>query len=94
MADKTETTEKESAAQVFHDDHIDLAGDDGNDLVGSEKKEAQEVAIAAHQLNRIDLDNLARSAYSWKSMATLRLLACILVQGSSTRCHHHVLQIG
>lgn len=57
--------------------------DDYPDDMGAEKIQAQQVEAAAHELNRIDIDKLARDSLTWKSRATVRLLQCVLVQGLS-----------
>lgn len=68
----------------MHDEDVPAEERDDFGGVPDGKIPAQEVQIASHELNRIDLHQLSRSAFKWKSKATLRLIACVLVQGMST----------
>jgi len=49
----------------------------------TEKIEEHQVEIAQYQLNRIDLDLLAKESIVIKSRAALRMLLVIIVQGLS-----------
>lgn len=76
------TVKNEDVAHATHEDVVHATPEEDDQLT-SEKIHAQSVAAAAYELNRIDLDQISREALHWKSRATLRLLACILVQGLS-----------
>lgn len=60
------------------------------------KTEQYQIENAEYNLNRVDIELMAKKAIKWNSKATLRLAVVILIQGLSTSsdsfscpCHHN-----